>query len=81
MPKELDQIKKHLQSALDLSQAWQTKVQTEEGDTDLTRKLAFYLTPNLNHWLHGQQAGNMKDLEELFKKRDEKATDQTKKNP
>lgn len=55
--------------AFAISQKWQAEVQSTEGDSDLYRKLAFYLTPNLNHWINGMQAGNMKDLDELFKRR------------
>lgn len=72
MSTELLKIKEHLEAALRLSQDWQTKVQNEEGDSDLYRKLAFYLTPSLQHWITGAQAGNIEDLNGLLTKRSEK---------
>lgn len=52
-----------------IAQQWQDRVQSEEGDSDLYRKLAYYLTPNLLHWVTGKQAGSMEDLDELVKRR------------
>ena len=72
MQDELEKINGHLQSALTSAQAWETKLQSEELDSDLHRKLSFYLIPSLNHWITGAQAGSMKDLEELFKRREQK---------
>ena len=63
-------IADHLQSALVLAQQMQKLTLDSEGDSDLHRKLAFYLVPNLNHWIVGAQAGNIKDLSELFTRRD-----------
>jgi hypothetical protein len=63
-------IQDHLKSALALSQQLQSRVQEVEGDSDLYRKLAYYLTPSLNHWIEGLQAGNIKDLNELLDRRE-----------
>lgn len=57
-----DNIAVHLQSALYLAQQMQQLTQSTEGDSDLNRKLAFYLVPNLTHWIGGAQAGSVKDL-------------------
>lgn len=65
----VDAIKANLEKAYESAVALQTFVQTTEGDSDLYRKLAFYLTPNLAHWLEGAQAGNMKDLNDTLNKR------------
>jgi hypothetical protein len=69
MQEDLKQIKQHLEMAATLSQQWQVKVQNVEGDSDLYRKLSFYLTPTLYHWINGMQAGNMKDLENVLAQR------------
>jgi hypothetical protein len=65
-----DHIASHLETALQLALQMQQLTMDSEGDSDLYRKLAFYLTPNLNHWVSGPQAGNVKDLRELFARRD-----------
>jgi hypothetical protein len=65
-----DHIASHLETALQLAVQMQQLTMDSEGDSDLYRKLAFYLTPNLNHWVSGSQAGNIKDLRELFARRD-----------
>ncbi len=65
----VDQIAEHLDKALGNAVQLQEHVLATEGDTDLYRKLAFYLTPSLQHWLTGAQAGNMKDLNDLLDKR------------
>jgi len=64
-----DAIDMHLQAAFRAAAEMQAVVSESEGDSDLFRKLAFYLTPNLNHWINGAQAGSMKDLGELLSKR------------
>ena len=69
----IDHINDHLLTALNLANKLQKEVQDTEGDSDLYRKLAFYLTPNLNHWITGAQAGNMKDLKELIVRREAKS--------
>lgn len=63
----LDNIRNHLDVALALAEKFQTQVQTDEGDSELFRKLSCYLRPNLHHWIHGPQAGNIKDIDELLK--------------
>lgn len=65
-----DNIEYHLQTALTLAQDMQTVTFTAEGDSDLNRYLACYLVPGMNHWLTGAQAGNMKNLKELFERRE-----------
>lgn len=65
----VDNIESHLQAALSVALAMQKHVEETEGDSDLYRKLAFYLSPNLNHWLSGAQAGNIRDLRELLQRR------------
>ena len=67
-----DNIAGHLQSALQLALQMQGAVIHTEGDTDLHRKIAYYLIPNLNHWIEGTQAGNVKDLRDLLAKRETK---------
>jgi hypothetical protein len=69
MKNHKDNIHSHLEIAFNLAQQMQVEVQNQEGDSDLYRKLACYLVPGLNHWINGPQAGNMKDLDELFKRR------------
>ena len=59
----------HLQMTLNLAQNMAALTLDKEGDSDLHRKLEFYLIPALNHWLVGSQAGNMKDLDDLFTRR------------
>ena len=56
-------LRNYLESAFYLAQKMQIDIKEKEGDSDLFRKFAFYLTPNLNHWINGLQAGNIKDLE------------------
>jgi|SRR5690606_29642644 len=65
----VDHIDDHLSMALNLAQKMQELVLETEGDSDLNRKLAFYLIPNLTHWIVGAQAGNMKDLKETLARR------------
>lgn len=62
-------IEENLNAALSNTLLLQKHVEEIEGDSDLYRKLAFYLSPNLNHWISGVQAGNMKDLRELLNRR------------
>ena len=64
-----DSIDAHLQNAFRAAAEMQALVSESEGDSDLFRKLAFYLTPNLNHWINGGQAGGMKDIDALLSKR------------
>ena len=65
----VDNIESHLQHALAVANAMQQHVMDTEGDSDLHRKLCMYLTPNLNHWIVGAQAGNIKDLKETLARR------------
>lgn len=71
-------IQNHLEYALDVAKRMQDEVQTSEGDSELFRKISFYLTPSLNHWINGAQAGSIKDLELLLKSRDEPIPDKKK---
>lgn len=64
-----DAIDKHLHDAFRAAAEMQAIVSDSEGDSDLFRKLAFYLTPSLNHWINGAQAGSMKDIDTLLSKR------------
>jgi len=64
------EIEDHLNAALTDALLLQKHVEETEGDSDLYRKLAFYLSPSLNHWIGGVQAGNMKDLRELLNRRE-----------
>lgn len=64
-------IVSNLQMALNAAINMQQLVHDTEGESDLYRKLAFYLTPSLQHWLTGAQAGNMKDLAETFWRREQ----------
>lgn len=72
MQDDLNQIHNNLFIALQKAQALQAKVFEEEGDSDLHRKFANYLVPNLNHWLSGAQAGSLKDLQETLTRREGK---------
>lgn len=67
--KYIDSIEDHLKSAAAIAQNMKDVVQQMEGDSDLYRKLSFYLCPNLIHWITGMQAGNMKDLKETVARR------------
>lgn len=66
-------IETHLQAALGDAINLQAHVMAEEGDSDLYRKIAFYLVPSLQHWITGVQAGNMKDLGTLLTEREQPA--------
>lgn len=66
-------IELHLQNALALAENMRHVSTVTEGDSDLTRYLGCYLIPALNHWLTGAQAGNMKNLAELFERREKEA--------
>jgi hypothetical protein len=68
-----DNIADHLNTALNLALQMQQLAAETEGDSDLYRKLAYYLTPNLSRWVSGAQAGNMQDLRELFARREAQA--------
>lgn len=65
----IDIIDNHLKDALSISLQIQEYVMKLEGDSDLFRKVAFYLTPYLNHWIQGAQAGSIKDLKETLERR------------
>jgi len=65
-----DNIEYHLRTALTLSEDMQKVVFASEGDSDLNRYLGMYLVPGMNHWLTGNQAGNMRFLKELFERRE-----------
>lgn len=65
-----DNIAHHLNVALQCALHMQGLVASTEGDSDLHRKLAYYLIPNLNQWINGVQAGNVRDLHELLARRE-----------
>jgi len=65
----VDCLQDHLNSALMSAKAMQAEVQKTEGDSDLFRKVSMYLTPNLDHWINGLQAGNIKDLKMVLEER------------
>jgi len=65
----IDHIENSLNVALANAVNLQQSVHNAEGDSDLYRKLAFYLVPNLSHWINGSQAGSIKDLRDLLEKR------------
>jgi len=67
--KFIEDIDVALNTALVNAQHLQQSVQKTEGDSELYRKLAFYLVPNLNHWVSGAQAGSVKDLKDLMARR------------
>jgi len=67
--KEFREIEMHMQMALMRASGLMQYVLDAEGDSDLHRKLQMYLVPNLHHWITGMQAGNMRDLRELFDRR------------
>ena len=69
----IDSIEDHLRSAFTLAQYMEKDLQELEGDSDLFRKVSYYLVPSLNHWLVGAQAGNIKDLRDTLAKRFEEA--------
>jgi len=69
MSTELNLIKSYLEDAHRIAAKWQQDVYAVEGDSVLYRKLSTYLTPNLQHWISGAQAGNIKDLEETLKQK------------
>ncbi len=69
MEDQIELIKKHLEIAFAIAQNLQSEIQRVEGDSDLHRKFEYYLTPALNHWINGVQAGNMKDIAELLNRR------------
>jgi hypothetical protein len=71
---EVETIRDHLTVALQLATNLITKVHAEEGDSDLHRKLSFYLAPSLDHWITGTQAGNMKDLFDTLTRREVEET-------
>ncbi len=76
----IEDIKSHLEYVLGETQYMQNKINELEGDSDLFRKLEFYLTPNINHWINGIQAGNIKDLESLEESRTEAAREEVRKS-
>jgi hypothetical protein len=65
----VDTLDSHLKSALMTAQSMQAEVQKTEGDSDLLRKISMYLVPNLDHWINGLQAGNVKDLKAVLEER------------
>jgi hypothetical protein len=69
MNNELALIRSYLEDAHRIAAKWQQDVYAVEGDSALYRKLNAYLTPNLQHWITGAQAGNIKDLEETLSKK------------
>lgn len=62
----IDYIEDHLKAAFDNAQMLEKYLEETEGDSDLFRKVSFYLVPSLNHWLVGAQAGNIKDLRDAL---------------
>lgn len=76
MPIDNDRLKVYIEDingalklAFDNARRLQAEVQNTEGDSDLFRKLSMYLTPNINHWITGEQAGNVKDLKSVLEQR------------
>jgi hypothetical protein len=67
MLQELNLIKSYLEDAHRLAAKWQQDEYAAHGNSMLFRKLSAYLTPNLQHWITGAQAGSIKDLEETLK--------------
>ena len=65
----IDNIEDHLKTAAAVAQQMQLYVQGAEGDSDLYRKLAFYLVPSTVHWIEGKQAGSIADLKETLARR------------
>jgi len=65
----INQIDDALTMALVHSQHLQKHLLETEGDSDLHRKVSAYLTPNMQHWLAGRQAGNIVDLKETMARR------------
>lgn len=65
----IDDIEDHLRAAVTVAQQMQVYVQSVEGDSDLYRKLAFYLVPSTVHWIDGKQAGSIVDLRETLTRR------------
>jgi hypothetical protein len=68
LPLELQQIKASLAQAYLSAGLWAARVQANEGDSELLRKLKMYLVPNMKHWLDGAQNGNVLDLEKYFER-------------
>jgi hypothetical protein len=68
-----NEIQTHLENALAVAMSAQATVFANEGDSDLNRYFTHYLLPGLQHWLTGNQAGNMKFLDELFERREREA--------
>ncbi len=75
-----EEIQIHLESALAIANSMHATVGNTEGDSDLNRYLSYYLVPGLNHWLTGNQAGNMKFLAELFARREQEELAKSAKN-
>ena len=72
----VDNIESHLKAAAAVAQQMQAYVERTEGDSDVFRKLTFYLVPNTLHWLEGKQAGSIVDIKEALNRRlAEPATD------
>lgn len=67
--KYVNDIEEYLTIALVNASNLQSLIHETEGDSDLHRKLQMYLVPNLNHWIYGAQAGNIKDLKETLARR------------
>lgn len=65
----IDNIEDHLKTASAVAQQMQMYVQSVEGDSDLYRKIAFYLVPNTVQWVEGKQAGSIADLKETLVRR------------
>jgi len=74
-----NEIQRHLENALAVAISMNATVDASEGDSDLSRYLSHYLVPGLNHWISGNQAGNMKFLDELFVRREQEELAKTSK--
>jgi hypothetical protein len=66
---EVLSLRNKLEEALLEATMLRDRLLIDEGESDMYRKLAYYTVPNLQHWLTGAQAGNMKDLNELLEAR------------
>lgn len=67
---QIEVIEHLLREAHTHAQILSQDVHREEGDSDLARMLDLYLTPNLQWWITGNQAGNIKYLNDMLDRRD-----------
>lgn len=66
------QIRYNLELVENLSITLQNEVQLSEGEGELFRKLAFYLTPGIHNLINGNIAGSMKDLDSYLSRQEVK---------